>query len=271
MVASPRRPGFTLFQLLIVLALLALLLALLLPAVQRARQAAVRAKCANNQKQLVLAIHNINDVYESKLPPAVGEWQGNPPGTLFYHMLPFIEQEPLYKQSKDQDGYFIRNGDTQKNTIQVFISPLDTSVKSPYLYDDWLATTSYAANFQVFGNPAANSMQGAASIPRSIPDGTSQTILFATRYQLCNNQPCAWGYYGESTWAPVFAYQSTGKFQVLPKQSACDPALAQALTENGTNVGMGDGSVHFVSAKVSPQTWWAACTPAGNDELGDDW
>ena len=57
-----RRPGFTLIELLVVIAIIAVLIALLLPAVQAAREAARRAQCTNNQKQLVLALHNYADI-----------------------------------------------------------------------------------------------------------------------------------------------------------------------------------------------------------------
>src|SRR5438094_65831 len=88
-----KRAGFTLFELLVVLALLALLFALLLPAVQKVRQAAGRTQSANNLKQYALACHNYHDTFGS-FPPGV---DGNG-FSAFAHLLPFVEQDNVYKQ-----------------------------------------------------------------------------------------------------------------------------------------------------------------------------
>jgi prepilin-type N-terminal cleavage/methylation domain-containing protein len=94
-----KRRGFTLIELLVVIAIIAVLIALLLPAVQSAREAARRAQCINNLKQIALAVHNYHDQVGS-FPPGnltVDSWQWDGPwwGWATY-ILPQTELGTLY-------------------------------------------------------------------------------------------------------------------------------------------------------------------------------
>jgi prepilin-type N-terminal cleavage/methylation domain-containing protein/prepilin-type processing-associated H-X9-DG protein len=99
-----RARGFTLIELLVVIAIIAVLIALLLPAVQSAREAARRAQCTNNLKQLGLAMHNYVSANDG-LPPVCVDQQWNAANTnIMPHqnwsqhtrLLPYMEQTPLY-------------------------------------------------------------------------------------------------------------------------------------------------------------------------------
>lgn len=99
--SQSRKQGFTLIELLVVIAIIAILVALLLPAVQQAREAARRAQCKNNLKQIGLALHNYHDIHRSF--PIGAQWDGEPTSYGFgfswiVAILPQIDQGNIFNQ-----------------------------------------------------------------------------------------------------------------------------------------------------------------------------
>ena len=117
--------------------------------------------------------------------------------------------------------------------------------------------------------------QGAATLTASIPDGTSNTLLFAEKLGQCNpsyggNMWARWDLL--DTWQPAFAVWSTSPPQYSPlwNSTACD-ATRPSTYHSTMNACLADGSGRTVSAGVSQPTWWAAVTPAAGDLPGSDW
>jgi prepilin-type N-terminal cleavage/methylation domain-containing protein len=313
--AFRRVRSFTLIELLVVIAIIAILIGLLLPAVQKVREAAARTQCQNNLKQITLGTINCSDTHQGNLPTGLGLYPSgfqaanNGAGPIWFHILPFIEQQNMYNVSllaSDTNGpggigtggggiQFNGNLPTydcwasalQGHVIKTYLCPSDPTIPGGSF--PVYVPQSYAGNalvFQMYSSPNNWENNSYARFPGSISDGTSTTIFFTEREYDCklNSAP---GDYGGDDWNAsmgggmcpcLFAWAWCGQpqgfgnyFQIAPPVGECNPYIPSSGHTGVIQAGMGDGSVHLTSQGTSAATWWYAQTPSSGDILGPDW
>jgi prepilin-type N-terminal cleavage/methylation domain-containing protein/prepilin-type processing-associated H-X9-DG protein len=183
--AQGRRGAFTLIELLVVVAIIGVLIALLLPAVQKVREAANRAKCANHLKQFGLALHN----YESgtgELPPAAIDFDSNAPSTLpfpapkgdraarsaHFLILPYIEQSNIQTRFEyNLDWREMVDRPLVANPIPIYVCP---SAGSP------VRTRSFGAPATYGGGTVTGNVTDYKLFARTRSTINTATLLSAT-------------------------------------------------------------------------------------------
>jgi len=293
---NSRRAGYTLFQLLLLLALVLLLLGMLFPALHKVQIGSKLMTSQNNLKMLGLALHSYNDA-QTRLPPGVDARHFSATAKL----LPYIEQDSVYrgldlnKNIDDPD-----NAKMRAVRIKVLESPRDPIEQ---VSTKWGAT-NYLFNDKVFF------LDSKATIPASFPDGTSNTIVTGetlkgdggTKAVTVQRQHVLLGkealkgikpdagvtpwkdgksIVGDrcSSWMDGRFLQGTfnGAFRLNDSRPDVSCAGAGGVStlrslDDIVLVGLGDGSVRTVSAKrLSLATWQNALDPADGNVLGSDW
>jgi prepilin-type N-terminal cleavage/methylation domain-containing protein len=293
MIRIRRRPGFTLIELLVVIAIIAVLIGLLVPAVQKVREASLRAQCQNNLRQIGIGLHNFHDTYH-RFPYGVDY-----KGPYYYwswlaQLLPYVEQDNLYKQAdawaRGPGLQYWPWGSFWDNYAEARPNPALSQVISVYKCpSDWrpltavdgnggnpvmmVAFTSYLGVGGIRGDGGQPYSAGYGSTPNpqfangifymsssnrfaDITDGTSNTFMVGER------PPSIDMYYG--WWFAGAGYDGSGVGDVI--MGAREVGYAASIGCPASKVGFQQGDVHNPCDQVH---FWSLHTAGGNFLLAD--
>jgi prepilin-type processing-associated H-X9-DG protein len=209
-----------------------ILIALLLPAVQAAREAARRTQCANNLKQINLAMLNYHDVYGTFPPAYLADENGQPMHSWRVLLLPFMEEKALYDQYDFDEPW-----DSPNNSRLAAQIPTVYQCPSASLGVD-------ETHYVVVDGPGYIFDGDTACAIADVSDGLSNTILVVE----APGSPVGW--------LEPAPWQWTGTLDDL---GVAHPG--------GINIGLADGSVHFLNVNTDPTNFEAGLTKDGGEEF----
>jgi hypothetical protein len=202
------------------------------------RAAAGRAKDQNNLKQIGLALHNYHDTYQGFPPAALVDRRGKPMLSWRVMILPFVEQDQLYKQFRLDEPW-----DSEHNKKVFESNPMPDVFALPGVAKEGEKLTHYQA---FVGNGAIFDPIQTCKI-QSITDGTSNTLMVATA---AKGVP----------WT---------KPDDIPFDTKADPRTLMHMADGGCSVAFADGSVRYLSKTIDPEILKAVITKAGGEVVGD--
>jgi prepilin-type N-terminal cleavage/methylation domain-containing protein/prepilin-type processing-associated H-X9-DG protein len=260
-----RRRGFTLIELLVVIAIIAVLIGLLLPAVQKVREAATRASCQNNLKQIALSAHNYHNAH-GKLPPGLqrsGNGSPFPAGvstnsrfSMYVMLLPYIEQDAIRSRwiidNFDANRGMEAAGALPAKVIKTILcpasivneNPIDRGEATSSPPREW-SFTSYLGNAGLVGHGRPQQTmdgvfwQNSVVTLEGIKDGTSNTLFFGERSHwdpvaeaLAGPNLGGWGWWCYPNNGDVLFGTSVPINFLLPQNFASLPAAQQTAIED---------------------------------------
>jgi prepilin-type N-terminal cleavage/methylation domain-containing protein/prepilin-type processing-associated H-X9-DG protein len=267
--------GFTLVELLVVITIIGILISLLLPAVQAAREAARRAQCNNNLKQLGLAV--LNHESAVKMMPTNGwfcTYLGHPdrgagarqPGSWLFNILPYMEQSALYNLQSNKTGTALQAAaQTLMSTpVAGFYCPSRRQAKA---YPN-LSSKPGGFNYSGPQKYVVNCLNGDGQTAILYDSSTTAAVYALDTTAVGRNDYCANTYYyaqifyyKDTTVGPGNSYMAIAKWSVPAVDAACfsTPALIQAFMacQAATDAGKGapiEGCGNITMGQISDGT-----------------